>query len=84
MDNDWTGINPASLTGFSGGQPDSGSGGLVTGVAAAAATRADTNAPLYSPQNPLFWVAGFMLAAAGLVYASAHIKAGPFKASASA
>ena len=60
---------------------DRGAGGLESGVAAA--TRTGNDAPLWSPDNPLFWFGGFLLAAFGLVFVSTHIKAGPVRANVS-
>jgi len=79
----WAGINPSSITGFGGSLPGGGSGGVVSGVESAVATRANPNAPLYSPDNPLFWVGLLLLAAAGAIYLSTSVKVGPIKGKAS-
>ncbi len=83
MDSTWAGINPGSVTGFGAGQADSGSGGVTAGVESAVSTRASANAPLYSPDNPLFWLGLLLLATVGLVQVSTHVKAGPLKGAAS-
>ena len=83
-DDAWGGISPATITGFGGTQPGGGSGGLVSGVQNAAITRESVNAPLYSPDNPLFWLFGLLALGFGFVYVSTEVKAGPFKAKASA
>lgn len=77
------GIAPGSITGFGAGQADSGSGGVSSGVTSSVVTRASGNPPLYSPDNPLFWLGALLLATVGLIQVSTHVKAGPFKGSAS-
>ncbi len=76
----WAGISPGAVTGFSHGFADHGSGGVTSGVESAVATQARTTAPLYSPDNPLFWFGAFLVVVTGLVTASMHVKAGPAKA----
>lgn len=84
MTDTWAGsINPANLTGFGAGQADSGSGGLMNGLQAAAQTQSGVGAPVYSPDNPLFWFGALLLAAAGLIAVSASVKAGPLQGKAS-
>jgi hypothetical protein len=75
----WEDINPQTITGFGGTQTDSGSGGMRDAVT----TTAGVHAPAYSPQNPLFWVAVFLLAAGGFIAVTTSVKAGPVKGSAS-
>jgi hypothetical protein len=82
-DDNWLGIGPAAVTGFSDGSADRGSGGVTSGVDNTATTAAGPAAPLWSPDNPLFWLAGLLLAAGGLIYVSGHVKAGPLSATAS-
>lgn len=78
-DTTWSGITPGAITGWGGSQPGSGSGGITSGVDATVTTAQTANPPLWSPQNPLFWVGGFLLAAAGLFHLSTTVKAGPVK-----
>jgi hypothetical protein len=79
-DGTWAGISPGSITGFGAGYADEGSGGLTTGVESSVVTQAGAAAPLYSPDNPLFWFGVMLLAVAGLVTVSVHAKAGPANA----
>ena len=79
----WSGISPAAITGFGLGSPDGGSGGMTTGVDGAVGTAAGAHPPLYSPDNPLFWVGLLLLAGFGLVHISTSFKAGPASGSAS-
>jgi hypothetical protein len=82
MTAEWQGLNPGSITGWNGGGPDQGSGGVTPGVgspAAAAATRSSAAAPPWSPDSPLFWVAIVLAATAGLFTISVSAKAGPFR-----
>lgn len=76
----WDTINPANLTGLGVGELP-GSGGLTTGVAQAAATRPANHPPLWSPDNPLFWVGIIAAATVGLWAMSVNVKAGGAKAS---
>jgi hypothetical protein len=78
---DWSGIGPAAITGFGGSQPGGGSGGVQSGVAGAVATKAAADAPLYSPQNPLFWFGAFLVGGAIFFHLSTHVKAGKAEAS---
>jgi hypothetical protein len=78
-DETWAGINPGTITGWGGSQVGGGSGGMQSGVDQTVTTAETANPPLWSPQNPLFWVAGFLLAAAGLFHLSTTVKAGPVK-----
>lgn len=80
----WLGISPGSVTGFGAGQADSGSGGVTSGVEGSVVTRTGAGAPLYSPDNPLFWFGAALLLAAGLIHVSTSVKAGPLKANVSA
>lgn len=82
-DDTWTSISPAALTGFGGTQVGGGSGGIASGVDAAVTTHEAANPPLWSPQNPLFWVGVLLLAAGGLFHLSTSASAGPAKASVS-
>jgi hypothetical protein len=74
----WDDISPATITGFGATQTDSGSGGMRDAVG----TSAGVHAPAYSPQNPMFWVAVFLLAAGGFIAVTTSVKAGPIKGSA--
>ncbi|MGA2835505.1 MAG: hypothetical protein ABSF84_02800 [Acidimicrobiales bacterium] len=82
-DTTWAGINPANITGFGGTQPGNGSGGVQSGVDGTVTTAESANPPLYSPQNPLFWLGVLLLAAGGLFHLSTSASAGPAKASVS-
>jgi hypothetical protein len=82
-DESWMGIGPGAVTGFGAGQADSGSGGVGSGVESTVVTRGGANAPLYSPDNPLFWVGVLLLATFGLIHVSTNVKAGPLKGAAS-
>lgn len=75
----WAELGPGSITGWS-MSADRGSGGVSTGVESAAATRAGDNPPLFSPDNPLFWVAGLLLVVGGAVGLSGWVDLGPIKA----
>jgi len=84
MDADtWGGIGPSQITGWGGGYADHGSGGVNSGVDSAVVTRHHDNAPLWNPDNPLFWFGAILLAVTGLVTASVHVKGGPASASVS-
>jgi len=80
---DWSSINPGTVTGFGTGYTDGGSGGVTSGVESSVVTRSAGHAPLYSPDNPLFWFAALLLVTVGLVQVSTKVKAGPFHGSAS-
>lgn len=75
----WEDLTSPALIG--GWDVDGGSGGLETGLQAA--TRTSSMAPLWSPDNPLFWAAVVLVIATGGIYLSSHLKVGPLKASAS-
>jgi hypothetical protein len=80
---DWSDtLNPGAITGYGGAPTDQGSGGLVSGLASSVVTRSATTPPLYSPDNPVFWVGALLLAAGGFLAISTHARLGPFKASA--
>jgi hypothetical protein len=81
---DWSAeINPTVITGFDGRGADNGSGGVTGGVVPAQGTKAIADAPLWSPDNPLFWFGGLLAITAGLFALSVNVKAGPAKAAAS-
>lgn len=80
----WLELNPANITGAGGSAPDRGSGGLSSGIEASVGTAAGPTPPIYSPDNPLFWFAIVLVGTAVLIGASVSVKAGPFKAKASA
>ena len=73
------GIGPTSIVGFGSTQTDGGSGGVSTGVASAVATASGARAPLYSPDNPLFWFGGLLLLIGGAVVISTSVDVGPVK-----
>ncbi len=78
-------INPANITGAGGSLPDSGSGGLSSGLETAVATSSGTaGAPPWSPDSGLFWFAVVLAVTAVAIGASVSVKAGPFKGAASA
>ena len=76
---DWgSALTPGLITGFGGAGVDQGSGGLTTGLAAA--VNASTGAaPLWSPDNPLFWFGAILLAAVGAITISTSVDLGPLK-----
>ena len=75
----WTDeINPGVLTGFGAGQADQGSGGVQSGVTSAVVAKQGA-APLYSPDNPLFWFGAILLVAVGAVTFSTSVDIGPLK-----
>jgi hypothetical protein len=78
----WSEIGPGSITGF-GLVADRGSGGVPSGVEGAVATRTSANPPLYSPDNPLFWVGALLLVVGGAVGLSGWVDVGPVKGKAS-
>jgi hypothetical protein len=78
----WGTINPGTITGFGGGGVDSGSGGLLSGLSGSVGTRGSIHPPLYSPDNPVFWLAVVLALAGGALAVSTHARLGPFKASA--
>lgn len=78
----WSEIGPGSITGF-GLLADRGSGGVPSGVESSVGTRASANAPLYSPDNPIFWVGALLLVIGGAVGLSGWVDLGPVKGKAS-
>lgn len=74
---DWSELNPGTLTGAAFARPDQGSGGVRTGLASAAA--GGPNPPLYSPDNPLFWFGAVLLAVGGFIGISGWVDLGPLK-----
>jgi hypothetical protein len=74
---DWDNVGPA-MYGFS-DDPAKGSGALTPGMTMF--TRSTPHAPLYSPENPLFWLGGLLLLASGAIYLSTSFKVGPAKGS---
>jgi hypothetical protein len=78
----WSEIGPGSITGF-GAQSDGGSGGVRSGVTSAVATASGSAAPIYSPDNPLFWVGILLLTIGGAVGLSGWVDVGPIKGKAS-
>jgi hypothetical protein len=77
MGDDWSELNPGTLTGAAFSQPDQGSGGLRTGLASS--TAGGPNPPLYSPDNPLFWFGAVLLAVGGFIGLSGWVDVGPLK-----
>ncbi len=74
----WETINPANVTGLGSAEP-AGTGTLTGGPAPA--TRAANHPPLWSPDNPLFWVAVVLAGTVGLYALSVSVKAGGTSAS---
>lgn len=79
---DWSEISPSAITGW-GLRADGGSGGVTTGVESNVATASSTTPPLYSPDNPLFWVGGLLILVGGFVGLSGWVDLGPIKGKAS-
>jgi hypothetical protein len=80
MSDDWSSsLNAGSLTGAAFAQPDQGSGGLRSGLASAVTTAGGPNPPLWSPDNPLFWFGGLLLAVGGFIGVSGWVDVGPLK-----
>ena len=74
----WAGLmSPGGLGGW--GSADNGSGGLEPGLLAA--TPPGNMAPIYSPDNPVFWVGVLIALGTGLIVISTHWKVGPSKGS---
>lgn len=71
-------LSPGMITGFGAGHADRGSGGMATGVQTAVTAEQGT-APLWSPDNPLFWFAAIALAAVGAITVSTSVNLGPLK-----
>ncbi len=85
MTDTWLGLNPGNITGAGGSQPDSGSGGLMSGLQTAAMTNnGGSNPPPWSPDSSLFWFGAILAVTAVLIGASVSVKAGPISASAKA
>ncbi|HEX3948078.1 MAG TPA: hypothetical protein VHW47_10245 [Acidimicrobiales bacterium] len=78
----WDTLNAGNLFGAGLGRADSGSGGVTSGVQTAVQTSAQAQAPLYSPDNPLFWFGGALLLALGAITFSTSLDVGPLKTSA--
>jgi hypothetical protein len=72
-------LNAGAITGAGFSQPDQGSGGIRSGLSSAVGTAGGPNPPLYSPDNPLFWFGGALLAVAGLIGLSGWVDLGPLK-----
>jgi hypothetical protein len=76
LDDSWEGLtSPELLGGFGpsyGG--DVPSGGLAPGVVAS--TPPSNPAPLYSPENPLFWLGVVIVLGTGLIAVSTHWRIG--------
>jgi hypothetical protein len=76
---DWSDLlNPDVITGWS-AAPDHGSGGLHSTLHSP--TREGNHAPIWSPENPIFWLGAILVLATGFVYVSTSVKLGPVKAS---
>lgn len=71
-------LSPGAVTGFGAGYADRGSGGVVSGVQSAV-TAQQGAAPLYSPDNPLFWFGAILLVAVGAITVSTSVDLGPLK-----
>ena len=79
---DWSEIGPGSITGF-GALADRGSGGMASGVESNVATASSNSAPLWSPDNPLFWFGVGLLAVGGFLGVSEWVNVGPIRERAS-
>ena len=75
----WQDINPQAITGFAG----TGGGSSEPALATGAPTPGRIAPPVWSPDNPLFWLALVLAATVGLYAVSVTAKAGPAKASVS-
>lgn len=71
-------LSPGMVTGFGAGFADRGSGGMATGVQTAV-TAEQGAAPLWSPDNPLFWFGAVLLAAVGAITVSTSVDLGPLR-----
>jgi hypothetical protein len=71
-------LSPGAVTGFGDGQADQGSGGVRSGVQNAV-TASQGAAPLYSPDNPLFWFGAILLVAVGAITVSTSVDLGPLR-----
>jgi hypothetical protein len=71
-------LSPGMVTGFGAGQVDRGSGGVASGVQNSV-TAAQGAAPLWSPDNPLFWFGGVLLVAVGAITFSTAVDLGPLR-----
>lgn len=82
LGDDWGDLlNPEVVTGWS-QAPDHGSGGLSSGLESS--TREGFDAPIWSPENPIFWLGVVLALASGFVYFSTSFKVGPVHGSAGA
>lgn len=76
---DWSSaITPGMVTGFSDGYADRGSGGVVSGITQSIVS-GEGAAPLWSPDNPLFWFGALLLGAVGAITLSTSVDLGPLK-----
>jgi hypothetical protein len=73
----WDQVGP-QYYGFS-DDPSKGSGALNPGMTLF--TRNGEHAPIYSPENPLFWLGALLVVATGAIYVSTSFKVGPAKGS---
>jgi hypothetical protein len=77
----WSEISPSGITGW-GSETDHGSGGVSSGVTSAVTTAASSTAPLWSPDNPLFWFGAIALLVTGAVTLSSTVDVGRLRAKA--
>jgi hypothetical protein len=76
-----TGLNPGTAPATT----SSGYGGMgIPGISRSAGPAAHETAPLWSHENPMFWVGVFLLVTIGAVAANANIRVAKFKAGGSA
>jgi hypothetical protein len=76
-DDTWEGLTSPEILG--GWAADRGSGGLEPGLLGS--TPSGRMAPMFSPENPLFWAGVVIVLGTGLVAISTHWKVGPAKGS---
>lgn len=75
-------LNPHRLYGLA--SPTSPRATAPAGVAAAVSTSGMPEPRLFSPDHPMFWLAGLLLVAFGAAGVSGAVRVGPLKAAASA
>lgn len=81
VSDNWDEIGPGQITGWGTGA-DRGSGGVESGVTSSVTTAAAGTPPFYSPDNPLFWFAGFLILVTGAITVSTSVDVGKLRAKA--